>query len=58
MFNRISYEAWTVVFPIVSFIVSFAIFALAVTWALGLKKSKVTQLARIPMEDEADPRGR
>lgn len=54
MFNRINYEEWTVIFPIVSFFVTFGIFGVAAWWAFTLKRRRVTHLANIPLVDGDD----
>lgn len=55
MFKRIILEDWQHYVPLVSFTVTFGIFAYAVVRAIFLKKEKVERLSRLPLEDSAPP---
>ena len=55
MFKRIVLEDWQHYVPLVSFTVSFGIFAYAVVRALLLKKEKVERLSQLPLEDSPQP---
>ncbi len=53
MFERIQYEDWHVVFPIVAFVVA-AVFFTFMSWrALRMKRPQVDRLARLPLDEDA-----
>jgi hypothetical protein len=52
MFQRILYEDWQLVFPLVAFVAAVAIF-LVMSWrALRMKRAQVDRLARLPLEED------
>jgi len=51
MFQRIVYEDWHLVFPVVAFASAAAVFA-AMCWrALRMKPERAERLARMPLDD-------
>ena len=55
MFKRIIYEQWTSIVPIISFCLTFAVFAVMSIRALRLKRDAVRHMAAMPLQDEAPP---
>ena len=52
MFQRIIYDNWTSIVPIVSFCVTAGVFLLVSLRAITLPRERREQLARIPLEKE------
>ncbi|MDD2764378.1 MAG: hypothetical protein PHE83_10430 [Opitutaceae bacterium] len=52
MFQRIQYEDWQLVFPIVAFAVAAAFFVVMSWRVLRMKRPQVERLARMPLEAE------
>ncbi len=52
MFDRVQYESWQIVFPIVGFLLLFGIFILLVIRISRLPKTKVKHLAHLPFDEE------
>jgi len=50
MFHRVIHENWTTIVPIISFVVTVSIFALATIRALRLPKERREELARMPLD--------
>lgn len=55
MFQRINYEDWQMLYPIVGFSIFFLIFLVAVIWIMRMKKEKVDRMGRMPLDDSEDP---
>ena len=53
MFKRIIYEDWTQVIPIVSFWLTFGVFIAICIRTLLLKKSKISELEQLPLENDS-----
>jgi len=53
MFQRVSYEAWQMVFPIVAFAVAATIFGAVIWRAIRMQRAQLDRLARLPLEDDA-----
>jgi len=53
MFQRVIYEDWQLVFPIVAFGAAAAIFAVMVWRAVRMKHAQLDRFARMPLEDDA-----
>jgi hypothetical protein len=51
MFKRVIYEDWASIVPIISFILTFGVFAIATLRALCLPKHRCDDLAGLPLED-------
>jgi len=51
MFKRVIYEDWASIVPIISFVLTFGVFAFATIRALCLSKSRCQDLADIPLRD-------
>ena len=52
MFQRIVYEDWQLIFPIVAFAVASLIFLAAAWRASHMKSDQAEQLARLPFDQE------
>lgn len=52
MWNRIEYAEWTTVVPIIAFVLTFSVFVILVTRAMLMKKSRIAELARLPLDDQ------
>lgn len=52
MFKRIILEEWTVWVPILSFAMTASVFIFITVRSLRLKKSKVAELANLPLSDD------
>jgi len=52
MFDRIKYESWHIVFPVIGFVLLLGIFTLVVIRVARLPKGKVRHLAELPFEEE------
>jgi hypothetical protein len=50
MFKRVIYEDWATIVPLISFTLTFAVFAFSTIRALCISKSKREKLAQIPLE--------
>lgn len=55
MFKRIVYEDWVHIVPIISFVVTFGVFAMTTVRALLIPKNRRDHLANLPLQDEAGP---
>lgn len=51
MFKRIIYEDWTTIVPIISFCLTFGVFAATAVRAALLPKEKRERLAAMPLDD-------
>jgi hypothetical protein len=51
MFQRLIYQDWQLVFPIVSLVAAAAFFGVMTWGALRMKRPQVEHLARLPLED-------
>jgi hypothetical protein len=58
MFQRLSIEAWMIVFPIVAFCVMFVFFAVASVRAILMEQSRRDRLAALPLDDDNRPAGK
>lgn len=58
MFQRILYEDWQLVFPVVAFAAAASIFGLVIWGALRMKRPQLERFARMPLEDDAPPSAR
>ena len=54
MFQRINYEDWQMLYPIVGFSIFFLVFLVAVIWIMRMKKEKVDRMGRMPLDDSED----
>jgi cbb3-type cytochrome oxidase subunit 3 len=54
MFQRINYEDWQVLFPIIGFAIFFLIFLVAVIWIMRMKKEKVDRMGQMPLDDDSE----
>jgi len=55
MGSRVIFEDWTIIFPIIAFLVAFPIFAYIVYKALRMKQSKADHMAHLPLQHDTDP---
>ena len=53
MFQRLLYEDWQLVFPVVAFAVAAGVFGLVVWRALRMKRPQLERLARLPLDDDS-----
>jgi hypothetical protein len=51
MFKRIIYDEWTNIVPIISFCLTFGVFLAIVIRTLLLKKTTVSHMENLPLED-------
>ena len=51
MFNRITYEDWHTIAPIVAFILTFAVFAYFIVRAFQMRKPHLEHMSRLPLDD-------
>ena len=58
MFQRVNYENWQLLIPIVAFGAAAAFFVAVVWRALRLKRAHVNRLARMPTEDDSSASAR
>jgi hypothetical protein len=52
MFQRVAYEGWQTIFPIIGFTIFFVVFVGGILRILFKKKSSVTKLENLPFEEE------
>jgi hypothetical protein len=52
MFKRIIYDDWTSIIPLISFWLTFGVFLAITVRALFLKKSTVSHMENLPLEDD------
>lgn len=52
MFKRIFYDDWTTIVPVIAFIVTFTVFAVAIVRSIRMKKSTREHLSNLPLEDD------
>ena len=50
MFKRVIYDDWATIVPIISFVLTFAVFAVATVRALRTPKPEREELARLPLD--------
>jgi hypothetical protein len=50
MFKRVIYQEWANIVPIISFVLTFAVFAIATVRALRTPKDRREELARMPLD--------
>jgi hypothetical protein len=55
MFKRIIHEQWTMVVPIISFILTAAVFLIFTIRALIMRKSDTTHLSSLPLTEPGTP---
>jgi hypothetical protein len=53
MFQRVTYENWQMVFPIVAFAAAAAICCGVVWRVLRMQRGQIDRLAQMPLEDDA-----
>jgi len=53
--SRVIHEDWTIVFPIIAFLISFPIFVYIVYRAVRMKKSKAEHAAHLPLQKDEEP---
>ena len=59
MWNRIEYGEWVAGIPVIAFVLTFSVFVILVTRAILMKKSDVSHLAHLPLEEgRPDPKHR
>lgn len=51
MFSRITYDSFQLLFPMIGFFIFAAVFIVAVTRACLMKKSNVTRLSALPLQE-------
>ncbi len=51
MFRRVLYENWHDVIPIVAFVLTFAVFLIALIRALLMRKDTVVAMSLLPLDD-------
>lgn len=51
MFKRIIYDHWTAIVPFVGFFLTFAVFIIATTRTVLMKKDQRDHLASLPLDD-------
>ncbi len=51
MFQRIIYDDWTSIVPLISFWLTFGVFLLIVLRAMFLKKTTIQHMENLPLED-------
>lgn len=54
MFRRVISEDWSSLTAMISFAVTFLVFAVGVTWAFFLKRPQLDQRSRLPLESDAN----
>jgi hypothetical protein len=52
MFQRIIYEEWQLIFPIVALLVATLVYVCAAVRAAAMKPDQAERLARLPLENE------
>ena len=52
MFNRIIYEDWQLIFPVVALAVASLVYVAAAWRATRMKPEQIERLARLPLEKE------
>ena len=52
MFQRVAYEGWQIIFPIIGFTIFFVVFVGGILRILFKRKSAVTKLENLPFEEE------
>ena len=53
MFNRINYENWHTIVPMIAFALTFAVFTFFSLRAVFLRKHQAERLARLPLEEDS-----
>jgi hypothetical protein len=53
VFQRVIYQDWQLVFPIVAFAAAAAVFAIVVVRAIRMKRAELDRFARMPLEEES-----
>jgi hypothetical protein len=54
MFKRIIYDDWTSIIPLISFWLTFGVFLAITVRALFLKKTTISHLENLPLEEDDD----
>ncbi len=54
MFKRLIYEDWTRIVPIISFVLTFGVFAFTAIRAVLIPKNRREHLANLPLKDSLD----
>ncbi len=59
MFQRIVHEDWHAIFPVVAFVVAFAVFAAVVIRVIRMPRDRERHMAGLPLQpdDHANPHG-
>ena len=52
MWNRIQYDTWTDIVPIVAFVCTFSVFLVLSIRALLMKKKDAKRMAHLPLEEQ------
>ncbi len=52
MFKRIIYDDWTSIIPLISFWLTFGVFLAITVRALFLKKTTISHLENLPLEED------
>ncbi|MGJ8635001.1 MAG: hypothetical protein ACSHX7_13875 [Luteolibacter sp.] len=55
MFQRIIHEQWTLIVPVISFVVTASVFTFVTIRALQLPKDRREKLANLPLDSEPKP---
>jgi len=53
MFQRINYEEWQMLFPVVGFVFFFLVFLVVVYRVVRMKKNTVSQMEQMPLEEDS-----
>ncbi|TVR46750.1 MAG: cbb3-type cytochrome c oxidase subunit 3 [Puniceicoccaceae bacterium] len=56
MFQRVLYEHWQTIFPLIGFILFGSLFIFLVIRAVRMKKSRRDHLKNLPLENDEKPR--
>jgi len=52
MFQRVAYEGWQTLFPVIGFTIFFVVFVGGTLRILFKKQSSITKLENLPLEEE------
>ena len=53
VFDRLAYEEWHLVFPVIGFAISFAVFIYVSIRAFRMNKERADELARLPLREDS-----
>ena len=52
MFQRITFESWHSIIPVVAFFLTFGVFVYFVVRAVRMKKNDVEHISHLPLDDD------